>query len=120
MHFVSVFSFMKSSYTTKKQLRTQMKQLLANLPLKEKEHQSAHICTQLQDIFSDPQIQRIGLIVPLPNEPDIRPVIERCRIKKKTLYFPKIENGVMYFVTADSRNDFIPDKLFERNILVPQ
>lgn len=111
---------MQSISHKKEQLRIHMQQKVANLSFEEKQIQSERICTQLEEIIFSGKYQHIGLIVPLPNEPDIRPLIERCRIKKKTLYFPKIVGQEMHFVIADSRYEFVPDTLFEWKILVPQ
>ncbi|WFB37337.1 5-formyltetrahydrofolate cyclo-ligase [Kiritimatiellota bacterium B12222] len=82
---------------TKAEYRQQLKAAIDALSDAEKERQSRHLCERL---LNAPQLQaanRIGIYLPLPDEPDLRPALSEFLRQGKQLALPFPQNNRWHF-----------------------
>lgn len=85
--------------------RAKMKGVIAWLSSWEKAKQSQWVCDVLLSLIEKHDFQTIALYHALPDELDLRWVIDGCLKQKKNLLLPRIREGVMEFCQMSSLED---------------
>ena len=80
--------------TDKQTLRRDLRARLAELPAEEHRAQSATLCRRLAEHPAIQTAQRIGIFIPLPDEPDLMPFYHTLTLP---LAVPVEENGLWQF-----------------------
>lgn len=80
----------------KKELRKDVKARIAAMSSVEKEQGSSGICDSLEILFRVCDASVVALFSPLPDEPQIRPLVDELS-KKKVVVLPRVEGDVMNF-----------------------
>ena len=93
----------------KRLLRAQMKQKLAFLSITEKEEKSKKLNSVLVAAEFWPKVSSLAAFLPMPDEPDLRPLLEKALAAGKTLFLPRIDGKELVFHKAGSlENGFLP------------
>jgi 5-formyltetrahydrofolate cyclo-ligase len=76
--------------TTKQKahLRKDMQELLARFTDEQRTQRSAEIVAKLKTFVKENSVRQLAVFVPLHNEPDIVPFLQRCRSEKIATVFP--------------------------------
>lgn len=89
------------------ELKRQLRQRMRATPVDASRH-NKRICESVADWLEQrPEYHFIAIFHPLPDEPDLRPVIGR--LPGRVWYFPRIEQGEMSFhAVTDMETDLVP------------
>ena len=79
-----------------------MKKRLASLTDNQKKEESAGIQSVLRAAQFWPSLSGLAAFLPLPDEPDLRPLLERSLAGGKTLFLPRIDGEDLAFHKVDS------------------
>ncbi|MDR3200353.1 MAG: 5-formyltetrahydrofolate cyclo-ligase [Spirochaetales bacterium] len=81
----------------KTKLRTQMKKSLKLLAASELAEKSARLCACLATAEFWPHLRAVAAFLPLPGEPDLRPLLEQALREGKSLLLPRIDGEDLVF-----------------------
>ena len=81
----------------KQLLRAEMKKRLASFSDAWKEEKSGRLCAVLAALEFWPSLSALAAFLPLPDEPDLRPLLERALAEGKTLFLPRIDGDTLVF-----------------------
>ncbi|MDD4319390.1 MAG: 5-formyltetrahydrofolate cyclo-ligase [Candidatus Peribacteraceae bacterium] len=88
----------------KETLRRSMVQAIAAMTDEEKNRQGTMLCRRLETLLPRAPIA-IGAFAPLPDEPDIRPLLRTCLDEKHLLYLPRYDGGGITFHAVENLDE---------------
>jgi 5-formyltetrahydrofolate cyclo-ligase len=86
----------------KRSLRAEMKKRLVSLCAAEREEKSGKIRAFLAEAEFWPSLSAVAAFLPLPDEPDLVPLLRQALGEGKTLFLPRIDGANLVFHTAAS------------------
>ena len=81
----------------KKELRKEILDIRSSLSDDDVKLHSEAICSRLQDTEQYRRAENVCLYMPIRNEVDVTLIMERARADGKTVWLPKVRDGVMHF-----------------------
>ena len=93
----------------KNRLRGEIKTRLASLSAAERGEKSRILCARIAAADFWPALSTVAAFVPLPGEPDIRPLLEQALAEGKRLLLPRMDKGTLVFhAVGDLTQDLLP------------
>lgn len=89
----------------KRELRAALKKRLAFLEPGEREEKSGSLCASLSSHKMWPSFGGVAAFLPLPDEPDLRPLLRRALGEGKRVFLPRIEGEGIVFHGVSSLED---------------
>ena len=108
----------------KKELRKEILDIRRSLSDYDVKLHSEAICSRLQDTEQYRRADNVCLYMPIRNEVDVTLIVERARADGKTVWLPRVREGLMHFHLYDEETALVggafgiqePDS---ENVLVP-